>query len=290
MRALLAIFTVLLAGPIQVQKAIDVYLIGGQSNATGQGYVANIPECFTIDTDVQLFYSNYLRGGGKNMEWGPLCQASESKDRFGAELSMGTALHRYFPDRNIALIKHGLSGANLYHQWKPGAHPEDVENFGPEFQKFIATVNKGLEDLRAMGYEPTIRGMAWQQGEADARFNAGAENTDNYGENLRHFVKRVREQFHTPEMLFVYGYVIPVPLERFTGRDKVRLAQRHLDENSGQALALEGAHVVYTNDLPLRCDEPNSPYPNDKVHFNTFGMLALGERYAQAFAEHLPKK
>ncbi|MFS3022929.1 hypothetical protein [Phocaeicola dorei] len=30
------------------QKEIDVYLVGGQSNATGQAYVKNIPASFKI--------------------------------------------------------------------------------------------------------------------------------------------------------------------------------------------------------------------------------------------------
>jgi hypothetical protein len=41
----------------------------------------------------------------------------------------------------------------------------------------------------------------------------------------------VREQLNTPKMLFVYGYVIPVPLERFTDRDEVREGQKNVDQN-----------------------------------------------------------
>lgn len=36
------------------QKEIDVYLVGGQSNATGQAYVKNIPASFKIDTRVRI--------------------------------------------------------------------------------------------------------------------------------------------------------------------------------------------------------------------------------------------
>ena len=88
-------------------------------------------------------------------------------------------------------------------------------------------------------------------------------------------------------MLFVYGYVIPVPLARFTGREEVRIAQKNLDHYSGHPLALKGAFVIETDDLPLRCDEPNSPYPNDKVHFNTFGVLELGKRFAEKINKQL---
>ncbi|MGC9355792.1 MAG: hypothetical protein ACP5D9_18240, partial [Mariniphaga sp.] len=52
----------------QTKKEIDVYLIGGQSNATGQGYMKNIPDDFEIDKSVHFFYSQYLEGGETAME------------------------------------------------------------------------------------------------------------------------------------------------------------------------------------------------------------------------------
>jgi hypothetical protein len=269
------------------KKPIDVYLIGGQSNATGQGYMVNIPGDFALDTAVLFFYSEGLGGGGVSMQWGPLCQASETPDKFGVELSMGTALKRHCPGREIALIKHALSGSNLYSQWNPGKDKLDTLNFGPEYRIFIQTVEAGLEGLRASGYAPVIRAMVWQQGEGDAREIAGMENSRNYGKHLRHFIHRVREQLQSPEMLFVYGYVIPVPLERFTGRKEVRTSQKQVDQDSGHPLAVQGAFVVETDDLPLRCDEPNSPYPDDRVHFNTFGIIELGNRFAAKIVEEI---
>lgn len=284
------LFTLLLAfacfGHLHAQKKpIEVYLIGGQSNATGQGYMANIPEDFVIDSTVMFFYSGGLGGGGVAMQWGPLCQASETPDKFGVELSMGTALKKRSGGKEIALIKHALSGSNLYAQWNPGKDNEDELNFGPEYRKFVQTVDEALKGLRDRSYDPAIMGMVWQQGEGDARDIAGMEHSNQYGENLRHFVQRVREQFDSPQMLFVYGYVIPVPLKRFTGREEVRVAQKYMDQGSGHPLALQGALVVETDDLPLRCDEPSSPHPRDSVHFNTYGILELGERFAGKLAE-----
>jgi hypothetical protein len=105
--SILIIFTLVYQLNAQT-KPIDVYLIGGQSNATGQGYMVNIPEDFSINTAVLFFYSDGLGGGGVSMQWGPLCQASESPDKFGVELSMGSALKKQYPDHAIALIKHAL--------------------------------------------------------------------------------------------------------------------------------------------------------------------------------------
>ena len=269
------------------EKPVDVYLIGGQSNATGQGYMVNIPEDFTIDRTVMFFYSEGLGGGGASMQWGPLCQASETPDKFGVELSMGSALKKQYPNQDIGLVKHALSGSNLYSQWNPGFNNKDELNFGREYSIFVHTVDEALKGLRASGYVPTIRAMVWQQGEGDARDIAGMENSNNYGKNLRHFIQRVRAQFNSPDMLFVYGYVIPVPLKRFTGREEVRTSQKNLDQGSGHPMALKGAFVVETDDLPLRCDEPDSPYPHDSVHFNTYGIIELGFRFARKIIEEL---
>lgn len=271
----------------QKKKEIDVYLIGGQSNATGQGYMKNIPVEFEIDTSVKFFYSQYLGGGATALEWGPLCQASETSDKFGVELSMGTTLKNLNPDSEIAIIKHALSGSNLYQQWAPGKNKSDTASFGLEFKKFISTVELGLEKLKEQGYDPKIKAMVWQQGEADARDIAGAERARNYGPNLRLFIKRIRKQLNAPKMLFLHGYVIPVPLERFTGRKEVRAGQRALDQNSGDNLALKRVFAVETDDLQLRSDEPNSPYPDDQVHFGTFGILELGKRFAYKIHENL---
>lgn len=54
------------------QKEIDVYLVGGQSNATGQAYVKNIPASFKIDTRVRIYYSRFLNKGEGSVSNGTL--------------------------------------------------------------------------------------------------------------------------------------------------------------------------------------------------------------------------
>ncbi|WP_242121034.1 sialate O-acetylesterase [Aestuariivivens sediminicola] len=268
-------------------NAIDVFLIGGQSNATGQGYMKNIPTTFKIDTTVLFYYSKWLGGHGQPMTWQPLCQASETPDKFGVELSLGSKLQQLYPDRKCAIIKHALSGSNLYEQWHPGENNQDTLHFGEEYEKFIHTVQRGIKELKNEGYQPTIRAMFWQQGEADARDIAGIENATHYGSRLKRFIQRVREQLEVENMLFIYGYVIPEPLPRFTGREEVRHAQKMVDQNSGDVLSVNRAFVVHTDDLPLRRDEPDSPLPNDVVHFNTLGILELGERFALRYHQEI---
>ncbi len=169
---------------------VDVILIGGQSNATGQGYVRNIPTQFSANKDVLIYYSKYMNKGQDAEQWRPLCPASESKDRFGVELSLGTRLQEKCPGRKIALIKHALSGSNLYRQWNPGNIKGQQQ--GAEYAKFISTVKSGLAALKEQGHSPVIRAMVWQQGEADARDTAGKRNSEQYGNNLRNFILQIR--------------------------------------------------------------------------------------------------
>lgn len=258
---------------------IDVYLIGGQSNATGQGYVRNIPKSFEVDTTVLFYYSRYLNGGKGGDCWRPLCQASESEDKFGVELSLGTCLHKQYPDRNIALIKHALSGSNLYAQWNPGNRAGEAQ--GEEYAKFIGTVKEGLDKLRKEGYTPVLRAMVWQQGEADARDIAGMDKSRMYGKNLNNFIRQVRKDLEVEELLFVYGSVMPMAAPRFTGRDLVRNAQKEVAEGSGSGLSLPNAVWIDTDDLQMRRSDYMTPMPEDDVHLGTYGILELGRRFSQ---------
>lgn len=259
---------------------IDVFLIGGQSNATGQGYVGNIPRVFDVDTTVLFYYSRYLNGGRDGEQWLPLCQASESEDKFGVELSLGTCLHKKYPDRNIALIKHALSGSNLYKQWNPGNRVGEAR--GEEYSKFIGTVKGGLDKLREKGYTPVLRAMVWQQGEADARDIAGLDKSRLYEENLNNFIRQIRIDLEAKDLLFVYGSVMPMSAPRFTGRDLVRNAQKKVAEDSGSDLSLHNAVWINADDLQMSRSDYMTPMPEDDVHLGTYGILELGRRFSQA--------
>lgn len=274
----------------QKEKKVSVYLIGGQSNATGQGYLKNLTPDQLIDTTVLLFHSGrpHLDGGDEPWRWHPLHQASESPDRFGPELGFGRRIRQLFPDETTAVIKHAHSGTNLFDQWRPGTL-NDTASWGEQFKIFTATVDAGLVGLTRMGYTPVIKAMLWQQGESDADTK---ETGLQYGQNLRRFIERVREQFHSPRLLFIYGYVLPPPVVR-AGREEVRRAQKELDETSRSARAVKGAYVVETDDLQQRAADKDTPYPTDHLHFGTAGTWNIGVRLADkvyAYKKRLPSK
>jgi hypothetical protein len=277
---LLAWVTITIA---QKRKLIEVYLIAGQSNATGQGYVANMSDTMKVDRKVLIFHSGkpHLNSGLAPFEFAPLHQASESPDRFGPELGLGTTLQKLKPQSHIGIIKHAHSGTDLYNQWNPGKSEQDTTDWGVQFKVLVQTVNSGMDSLRKRGYAPTIKGMLWQQGENDA--DRGDSISLQYGKNLVHFIKRVRQQFKAPKMMFVYGYVYPPP-NAGKGITNVRQAEHDIDQDAHTPLSVKRAFVVSTDDLSQRSDDPNTPYPKDHVHFGTKGTWGLGVRMAEMIA------
>ncbi|MBW4891537.1 sialate O-acetylesterase [Mucilaginibacter sp. HMF5004] len=284
------IFLMLSLGLISAQIAfaqkhgkISVYLIGGQSNATGQGYMANMADTMKFDTTILLFHSGkpHLNSGKPALTWMPLRQASESADRFGPELGFSNKIRLYDHNKHIAIIKHAHSGTNLYNQWNPGKDAADTAHWGQQFKVFVQTIDSGLNALRKMGYMPVIKGMLWQQGENDAiKIDSASLN---YAKNLSHFISRVRQQYKTPKMPFVYGYVLPPP-NTGADRDLVRKAEHDVDQHSATPWAIKNAIVVFTDDLSLRANDKNTKYPKDIIHFGTNGTWVLGIRMAQKFA------
>ena len=283
MKSIVLLLMAFIAQSLYSQQ-VDVILIGGQSNATGQGSMKNIPRSFQIDTTVKIYYSRYLNEGANSERWIPLCQASDAIEKFGVELSLGTTLQRDFPENKIALIKHATSTTNLYKQWSPGNRPGETQ--GEEYRKFIQTVKGGLDKLRSEGYTPIVRAMVWQQGEADARDIAGEQISEDYGKNLGNLIRQIRTELNCDKMLFIYGEVLPLTNPAHTGREIVQHQQYLVSEEAASERSVYNAFFIRTEALQMRRDDYRTPDPNDRLHFGTFGILTLGERFAEKIRAH----
>ncbi len=270
---------------------IEVYLIGGQSNATGQGYVKNFPPGFKPDERVLLFHSGgrSLHGALPSNVWHVLAPASEDPSRFGMEIGFGNRLQELRPDRKIALIKHATSGTNLYTQWNPGPDATDPTKWGPQFKIFADTVDAGLKALRDDGYVPTVKGMLWHQGENDGN---RPDTANAYATNLTHFIERVRAQYGTPDMCFVLGTILPqpnYPAPTPPNTEIVRQAQFNLAQNSGSPLAVKGVFTVVTDKMTRRADDPGiSPaLSHDYLHLSSAANLEMGQLMADEVNAYL---
>jgi hypothetical protein len=275
---------------------IHVYLLGGQSNMQGVGRISKLPAELREIPEILLYHSNDVSSTGPANSWISLRGAGFANGYFGPEIGFGDVMRDLHPGQAVALIKHANGGSNLEVDWKPGADNADTGNQGPQYIKFVSTVNAGINALIALGYEPEIRGMLWQQGEEDAKngLNSNTSNTsaDDYAVNLSHFIARIREQFagHASPggIRFVLGQVLPYAPEgghvrtTYPARDLVRQHQLDVDEGSGSASSVSNTAAVPTDYTthPSHENELDGFRDTDETHINAEAQLALGRSMA----------
>ena len=235
-------------------NVVKVILLGGQSNAVGQGNNSGLPTSpvnLQLPQDDVLFY--YTGGGGLTTlrsGSGGVTMGSEAK--FGVEVTFGREIADANPSVTYAIIKHAESGTALYNDWAPGT--------GPSYTAFRNTVAAGLAALQNAGYTTEIVGMLWHQGESDALEGQQA----NYANNLTAFIADIRSR---------YGANLPFLI----GEIRQNGGAYNVVVNTQSAIAAADpfARFVPATDLSFY----------DFFHFDAAGLITLGERFATAFLD-----
>jgi len=262
------------------RPVVHVYLLSGQSNMVGSGQVSELSEAWRQPIDGAMLYS------GKGFE-----VLTASAGRFGPELGFAKVMRQARPDRRIFLIKFALSGQPLHAgfdggNWQgatpgpnrktfyPGIHAED-ENIGLHYQALMRHAQAGYAALRDQGLEPQLQGVVWMQGEADAKNEVSATQ---YAQSLKLLKQRIEQDLNSEPVPFVFGQVLPhePALDRFTHRSECRQSMANADMHSGHADAIPGCIMVPTENMPLN---------NDTVHYNTEGVLLLGQAFGKAMVD-----
>jgi hypothetical protein len=270
---MLAFASALVSAPsIGYAKHYRVYLVGGQSNATGRGDAAqltgNLSHLASAQTNVLFYHHQDLPTDNLVLEqdaWIDLAPGSGCGQidpvhdvEFGPEVAFGYDLAAADPARNIAIIKYAYGGSNLHTHWSAT---------GAKYTAFVETVNAALDALAAEGHTYEVCGMIWQQGEADT----SAANAANYEANLTALIARVRSEFlgglNRP---FVIGSLsinqTSDVSDPTTGYGTVRAAQEAV------ASAVSQAGFVDTDAMDVWADE--------NIHFDGIGQAALGAAHA----------
>ncbi len=124
-----------------------------------------------------------------------------------------------------------------------------------------------MQNLKDAGLSPTVAGMLWMQGEADAA-NAGYAPT--YQTNLVSFIGQVRSDFNAPDMPFVIGRITTAwgdPVDNAL----VRAAQVAVPT------LVNNTSWINTDDLEISTAIP--------PHYGTQGQIDLGTRFANQFIQ-----
>lgn len=178
------------------EKVLDVYLIAGQSNASGSTYVTdafrNSDPLFTEGYE-NIYYSGVSRTSVDdvlptnkvNFVQNVKAGMGKTESFMGSELGIAKALSVYYNGTNgneAAIIKYGAGGTRLFDNltgpdkpegnWTPPSwlktHSPAGEKSGGLYRNFLSLVEETVYYYRVLGYtEINLCGIFWMQGESD---------------------------------------------------------------------------------------------------------------------------
>lgn len=177
--------------PARENKEIDVYLIAGQSNASGNTSV-NLNNAAGVNPNYLYGFNNIWYAGNAGANWKhdvsfglARVGLGEWATAMGAEVGMAEKLSTYYnPEtgREAVFVKYAVGGTNLSDNvgglnasdgnWCPPSyfktHNKVNESLsGGLYTKFFQEFDEQWQVLKAMGYSPKVKGLFWMQGEAD---------------------------------------------------------------------------------------------------------------------------
>ncbi|MGB0768684.1 MAG: sialate O-acetylesterase [Phycisphaeraceae bacterium] len=250
-------------GTVPEGTPIKVFLAGGQSNMRGRatvldksnGNAQNLPvDMRGEQTDVLMVRGSQNRVGD-TLDYLQPGYSEEDPGSFGPEVPFGRTIADLFPEENFAILKYARGGTNLRSNWNPDNPNEN------DYDKFIQTVNNGLQLLTDAGYDVQIVGMIWHQGESDA-FDQTAENLT-YQPDLVDFIADIRSNYGE-DLPFMIGGINDVR----DGTDFIIQQQQAVATSDDFATFVRGDDLTFADDF----------------HFDAPGMITLGERFANQYA------
>lgn len=287
-------------------KPIDLYLVGGQSNAAGCSKAVGVDGSFgnvmyageverTLDgSGVKHCYIDSFATYPKSMKVG----CGIYSDRIGPEFGIAKAINSVYAGEKKALIfKSAAGGTSLrdarteldltYGNWYPksmwarGFTPDpSVGPTGVQYLRFVENFKSVYGELKANGYAPVVKGMAWMQGENDLG-EPGA-----YEVLIKAFISDIRKDIagitgndDDLSMPFVIGE-IATSISEYNNP----LVPTFNEMQRRVAGSVSGVYTVPTADLII-VDENGKQANGDPYHFSGKDMVTLGVRFGEKLLE-----
>ena len=159
-------------------SSIDVYIIAGQSNADGRGYINQLEAAYKRRYTIPYLWQNRI-----NSIENIYSPTSTLQDRFGVELSIAGELE--FRNTNAIILKRAIGGIPLYplsgslYCWKIG----ESKSMYPLLKTMIDTV-KEINDGKTINWK-----FVWLQGETDAEHQEAAAA---YQQNMEELISQLK--------------------------------------------------------------------------------------------------
>ena len=191
----------------------------------------------------------------------------------GPELSFSRVVSQN-TEAPIAIIKCAAGGTHLGGDWNP-AEPQGFEMY----PLALDLIQSSLAELDRQKIAYRIEGFMWHQGENDM-FNQ--EYMASYGDNLKRFLARWRQDLKTPDLKFYIGELCTKTIWGMDLRPRmyaISLGQRAVTKTDPLADYIPTAHVGVEIGGGVGLH----------YHYGTLGQLEHGVNYAAAYLRTLGK-
>lgn len=287
--------------------SIDMYLIGGQSNAAGYSAKGDLNETFTnvgyagavnhyLSSDVYeaenlSFFSKF--------KWQVTTGLGHNSGYIGPEYGMAKIFNGIYSGSKKAFIFKSAAGGtalrdvtgnenDMYGNWYPrslwtnGYVPSigiASDPTGVQYELFVENFRKVYLELVANGYAPIIKGMVWMQGCSDLG------HADEYKELLKTFIADIRKDLSdiTDTDLSAMPFIIGKIATTFGSYNNGQVPSFNAAQQN-VADSMVNVETIETSDLII-VREDGTVNGTDKYHFGTADAVTLGTRFAQKLLE-----
>ena len=251
----------------------DVYLIMGQSNASGVS-----PYSFLEESNPDI-YQKYLEGNSKvliSYDVDGVVKADYSSvkfgyasgpESFGPEIGIAEAFKE--KEATCYLIKASWSGSCLQTQY--------IDKNGNKYElykRFVSFIKEQLNALSVSGKHPRVRGVFWMQGESDT-FVVPQESYRQAEQKFYEYLRIDINPWIYEYFNFVDAYISTTSISWFEPEKVNACKQSFADEN-------EHCYCIKTNgedetalSLHLKAESGEG---EDTAHYDSSSMLELGKK------------
>ena len=179
-----------------------IYLIAGQSNATGFGSVNSLPvDLKAVPSGVDYYFQDKKINYFSNLR----DDNGDQSEDFGVEVGLATNLKKMFPNNKVVIIKVGVSGAPIkkwlsqYYENNQLLSGKSECYLGNSSLKCVDSLSNDIPPLKTVfnkiisNYKnPKLASFIWLQGESDALY--WRETGNSYGKNLNLLFNQIKTE------------------------------------------------------------------------------------------------
>lgn len=311
------------------EKSIDIYLIAGQSNATGYSVISDreaayawAPELQTGFTNIHYAGNSRSNGAGdrdRDIAWQNVCLGlGANSDLFGPEAGMAKAMSEYYNEENgkhAGFIKYAFGGSSLLNRtdgpthrdgnWVSPSYKETLGSgvvdgvTGKLYENFLEQVARNISELESYGGYTTvnIRGLYWMQGCTDREDPIEYETAFAYfADDIRWDLSAILKEYTgtdndcgASEMPIIVGTISQTHNLKDENTEDINI--EFIEIQKGFPMMIDDCYVVDNAAYPMTHWENGKVVVlgSDQWHWNQEDALAIGANVGKQFLTLLPE-